>query len=137
MNYEEEEEESKSDDTATLKLLIHRLVLPYSMNEDPSKNDPETILLEERKELSFDARRGSEKLSKLANLSFHEFIVQRKQIILLFQSEQPDINTEAILVIIDSSSWQLAGVVDLPQSREEFKLKFSNDYRVNWRESEK
>ena len=59
------------------------------MNEDASKSDSETILLEERKELSFDARTDSEKLSKLANLSLHEFVVQRTQMILLFQKEQP------------------------------------------------
>ena len=98
-----EGEESKTDSATTLRLLIYRLVLPYSMNEDAAKSDSETILLEERKELSFNARKDSEELLKLANLSFHEVVVQRAQMILLFQSEQPvDNSIEAMLVFIDT-----------------------------------
>ena len=102
-NYHFSSQESGTD-AATLRLLIHRLVLPYSMSEDATKSDPESVLLEERKEVRFEGGRDSEKLSKLENLTLHEFVVQRTQMILLFQSQEPlpDNKTEAMLVFIDT-----------------------------------
>ena len=91
------------------------------MNEDPATNDTQTILSEERKELSFNAQRDSEKLSKLENMSLSEFVAQRAQLVLLFQNEDPvDFdNKEAMLLFIDTQDWSLAGVVELPRNWKE------------------
>ena len=106
------------------------------MSEDATKNDPESVLLDECKEVSFDGGRDSEKLSKLAKLPLHEFVVQRNQMILLFQSTEPlgDNKTEAMLVFIDTSTWQLAGISELPSNMVEVDLKKSSDNRVRWNE---
>ena len=89
-----------------LNLVFHQLILPYSVNFYQETTDEVTVSHEQRKEISFEADQ-SENLCKIAGMALKDFVVSRKYLVLLFESEQnhqPG-QIEAALVFIETENW--------------------------------